>query len=439
MQFKDDIFFCKMRKLYVHIGKHRSGTVFLEKKVFKNLNEVNYIDVRDKYWKYYRYFFKIADTVMTEKDFNAIKSFLNEKASKEKNLISYEGFSGDDYFRLRSKSVSDVLRDVRKLIDGFDFKIIVVLREQSSLIASLYKRYICKGGYKDIYNFVKDEIHLSDLNHYNYTKELEEVFGKDNIYILLYENFLSDDTANKKTETVKNLLKFIGERHIPKLDITKKPRTKLGKLKSRVVNKGYEEFQIRISRLINPFFKSGFNPNGLIPAIPIPIFSGGFRFEFEFIPKLILMNRFFEAISPKYEMPKDLKRKINRYYLGSNKKLNQKNVDWKDIEEDINDLERDVQAVAADDQKLKEGLDKIEKNVVFAVQEFNEDKLKRRQRARSTAQHGSPRGFMAEGREPERTIPRHLRTRSYDRTTAKRQAERDIAAGVAEYYEKQGR
>lgn len=299
---------------------HRSGTYFLEKKVFKNLKDVNYIDMRDKHKQYYKkYYLKITDSKLTEKDFKIIKSFINKKATKQKNLISYEGFSGVNYMALKKKSFSDVFKDVRRLVEGFDFKIILVLREQSSFITSLYKRYICRGGYEDIYNFIKTQIHLPNHDYYSYVKKLEEIFGAGNIYILLFENFLSSDTTNRKKETIKKLLDFIGERKMPKLDTPKNPNSKLSKLRNRVMNKGYEKLQINISRLINPLFRSDFNPDGFFPGV-LPVLTSN-SIEFKFIPEFLLKNRFFEAISDKYDMPKELQRRIKRFYFKSNKKL----------------------------------------------------------------------------------------------------------------------
>ncbi len=81
------------------------------------------------------------------------------------------------------------------------------------------------------------------------------------------------------------------------------------------------------------------------------------------------------------------------------------------------------------------------------AQEFKEDKLKRRKRAKATAlsNQGSPRGFMARGRKKSRehardanpqNRPRRLRTlksQPYERTAEKRVARRDIEEGLSEY------
>jgi len=304
--------------MYVHIGNHRSGSVFLEKKIFKNLKDVNYIDIRAEHISYYKYFLKLGESEMTEKDFELFKNFLKEKATKERNLISYEGFSGVNFRSLRKNSTDQIFKDLKKAVEDFNFKIILVLREQSSFITSHYKRYICRGGYSNISNFVKNEIDLPNHNYYNLVKKLEEVFGTDNIYILLFENFPNYDPTGIKTKTIRALLDFIGEKEMPKNYIQLNSNSKLSKLKNRIVNKGYEKLQISISRFINPLFRSDFNSKGIIPVLPIPSFSG---WRFEFIPKILLMNRFFEIISKKYEMPKELQCEIKSYYLKSNTQL----------------------------------------------------------------------------------------------------------------------
>ncbi len=321
----------KLKKtMYIHIGMHRSGTVFLEKKVFKTLKDINYIDVREEYPDFYKHFVALSDSMIKDSDpeFKALKDFLKEKAKKEKNLISYEGFSGVNYRSLRNKkfqtfkdSIYQIFNDLKKLTENFDLKIILVLREQTSFITSLYKRYIGRGGYEDIYKFIENEIDLPNHDYYAYARELEKFFGAGNIYMLLYENFPPYDTTGIKANTIRALLDFVGEKEMPELEKAVNPESKISKLKNRVVNKGYEDLQIRASRIINPWFRSGFNPNGIFPVLPI-LTPNGMRFKF--IPELILKNRLFEAISSKYEMPKGLQRKIKKYYLASNKKLNQK-------------------------------------------------------------------------------------------------------------------
>ena len=98
-----------------------------------------------------------------------------------------------------------------------------------------------------------------------------------------------------------------------------------------------------------------------------------------------------------------------------------------------------MQAAAIVDKKLKENLDEIEKTIVFNVQEFKESKIIGHRRGKDAGQHGSPTGYKAEGKQTgwkdtKRTIPRHLRTRPYDRTAAKRQTEMErMEEGLAEY------
>ena len=108
-------------------------------------------------------------------------------------------------------------------------------------------------------------------------------------------------------------------------------------------------------------------------------------------------------------------------------------VDWKAVEEDVAKVEKDTQAATAVDESIGKELGQIGKGA-----EVGEVKAKRRKRARDTAKHGSPGGFMARGREPDRTIPRNIRMKptskrggfqgrpGYNRAAAKRATRREI-------------
>ena len=100
-------------------------------------------------------------------------------------------------------------------------------------------------------------------------------------------------------------MEFIGETKVPE-----------GEFEKRTVNKGYNNFQIKISRLINPLFKSKFNPKGL-PAVPIPKLNG---FGFDFLPKMLLTNKFFENIGSEFIMPNKLRERINKIYADERNK-----------------------------------------------------------------------------------------------------------------------
>jgi len=240
-------------------------------------------------------------------------------ASKNRNLISSEALCGGMFSLNCCETRHRILKDLKKIFKDFDIKIILGIREQISLILSFYKQYLQEGGAKSLTGFLCTIMGDGFKNDFNtehpffkrfeygeYIEDIAATFGKDNVYVYLFENLKKD-----KRTFLKNLLNFLGEKKIPVFE-------------DKVHNKGYGATQVRIARGLNRFFKSRLNPKGVLPPI-IGIPNTKLKINLLRIIRMWLQSSLTQKlIYKKYYIPSPLKLKIKSRYLSSNRKISEK-------------------------------------------------------------------------------------------------------------------
>lgn len=159
------------KQVFFHVGLGKTGSTFLQYRVFPKLRGVKYIQ-RTKY-----------------RDFKYAK--LIENSSDQKFLVSNE-FD------------QQLEREARKIASKYpSAKIIVVLRRQDSWIASQYRRYVKNGLPKTFEEFI-------DINHDDGIWDREDLFFHKKL-IMLEEVFGSRPLVLFHDELVKNPHSFIGK------------------------------------------------------------------------------------------------------------------------------------------------------------------------------------------------------------------------------------
>jgi len=152
-----------MKKVFIHVGLHRTGTTFLQQHVFPKLN-ANFIHVDAK--------------------------DINKKLpiGTGINLLSSEYFSGAPLdFKNPNYGATDRFDIADRLKQLYpDAKIILVGREYTSWKDSLYNQYVKSQGYITREHF-NEQFDDNYTNFGVYIKYLEKLFGKDKVNILLYE------------------------------------------------------------------------------------------------------------------------------------------------------------------------------------------------------------------------------------------------------------
>jgi hypothetical protein len=112
-------------------------------------------------------------------------------------VVSFERFSGNPFSGgYDSKEIADRLAEVFP-----EARVLVVLREQRSMIVSTYKQYVREGGALPPSKFMRPPTSRSmrvpwfDLRHFEYHHLLayyRRLFGPDAVLALTYEQFIAD-------------------------------------------------------------------------------------------------------------------------------------------------------------------------------------------------------------------------------------------------------
>ena len=115
-------------------------------------------------------------------------------------VVSFERFSGNPFSGgYDSKEIANRLAEVFP-----DARILVVIREQRSMIVSTYKQYVREGGALPPRQFIKPPTSKSmrvpwfDLRHFEYHHLLSyyrQLFGSDRVLALTFEQFAADPVA----------------------------------------------------------------------------------------------------------------------------------------------------------------------------------------------------------------------------------------------------
>ena len=158
-----------MKKVFIHVGLHRTGSTFLQKHVFPKL-DVNFIHV----------------------DAKNLKNKFPLKDGKI-NLISSENFSGSPLnFESKNYGVDERYKLADKLKENYpDAEILLVLRECSSWKKSLYNQYV-KGKRYISKEYFNKKFGNNFLNFKEYIKYLENLFGTMNVHVFVYEDLKYD-------------------------------------------------------------------------------------------------------------------------------------------------------------------------------------------------------------------------------------------------------
>ena len=177
-------------QIYIHVGLHRTGSTFLQKKIFPQLesensnfifNPISLIKIlNEEYIKPLTNLKKIDFCEIKKKiEFEIQK--LKEQYKKEKNLkimISNESLIPDNFFY---KNKLDLFSPLINLNDIFNKPIILIfIRERESLTRSIYNQHFKTGNYKNFNEFLNgfEEPNI-DINKINFSL-LFKTFSKDN-------------------------------------------------------------------------------------------------------------------------------------------------------------------------------------------------------------------------------------------------------------------
>jgi len=196
------------RTLYVHIGLHKTGSTFLQSNLFVSENGFHQFN-RKKARKLIVENGKGNN--LTKEDKNEIDAFVKESTQQGLvPILSHERFSG---YMLGDKDDRLFIWERLKSLD-YKIKIILLIREQKSLIFSSWKQVIRDGASISLSNYLGNPMpkpnqhplpNFEYFDHQTTFNFLVEVFGKENVCILPFEMLTKD-----KSKFLKLLARFFG-------------------------------------------------------------------------------------------------------------------------------------------------------------------------------------------------------------------------------------
>ena len=243
-----------MEQIYFHIGFHKTGTTWLQNKLFLNTDHFNLINNHTQPWND-----KLIKYIITKhsNDFEANKllEIIKPRIKKNKiNIISAERLSGHPY-----SAGYDTKLIAEKIHKTFPYaKIIVVTREYKSFVISTFKQ-IVKQGYPGSFNeyINRDNWYFPTtskyyFDHQNTVNLYKKLFNEENVLELNFNTFKSN-----KDVFLHSISKFIGKNI--NINISQQ---------NDVVNKTYSNNKIRAIKFLNKFRRTEYNQYPLIILNP---------------------------------------------------------------------------------------------------------------------------------------------------------------------------
>lgn len=229
----------------VHIGYPKTGSTFLQQRVFPQLDDIEYVD--------FHTCVKLFEDVIylddLDFDFQRSKKTLEKYSSK--SLFSQEALTGAPY-TFKGLNRSRIPHRLKEL--GFT-QIIITVRNQVAIIDSMYRQYIYQGGVMKFVDFLNLDgkwnhyLRGYNLDYLKYDRLVSlyyDVFGKENVLVLPQE------LLRENQDTFVQLISDFMKVDIPKL----KP--------SKSSNESLSNLSTALMRVINHFTFNSQRPNHLI-------------------------------------------------------------------------------------------------------------------------------------------------------------------------------
>lgn len=154
----------------VHIGLHKTGTTFLQRRVFPKLGGTV------QYWA--------SPRLICQSGGWAAQADLPEDLQQTPILVSSEGISGTLYRNDLSR-----VRALKSLDP--EIRIIVSIRRQDRMLRSLYWQAV-KSGFVGSYRKYQQQIFGSGkLDYFRFVEEIRKDFGADRVLVLLFEDIVA--------------------------------------------------------------------------------------------------------------------------------------------------------------------------------------------------------------------------------------------------------
>lgn len=293
----------------IHIGYNKTGSTWLQDVLFprRDLGFLSFLDMKDRE-EIYR---STVSQHALSFDGSKIRAYYEAKINTPENkgllpIFSCERFSGDPHSGgYDTKEIADRLKAVFP-----KSKIIIVVREQQSMLLSTYRQYVRAGGARSLAGYFNPpergsrRVPMFDFNYFQYDKLItyyQRLFGEEHVLVLPYE------WLRKKPEKyVAEILSFcqlnVSTEAISKLPFNQK------------VNRGYGRITLALKRKYNRYFLD----NGLNPGAPWGLPEGAERKVVRFLKRIDQLAPKSWQTAGEKRLKKYIKKQTDGLYSASN-------------------------------------------------------------------------------------------------------------------------
>lgn len=180
-----------MKKLYLHIGTHKTGTSSLQQLCYKYYRELNNENINILRHNEIPYKSNFNDgSVAREKLVISLNKWLEKNLKPyEKHFLCWENFSGDLFtlYENRMRNL-EVLKEA--IPDNLELSLIVVFRRQDDFLQSAYSQAKHQGDFDDSSKHFLNNEYKTGIDWFKYVNELKEVFPKAKLNALPYDKSL---------------------------------------------------------------------------------------------------------------------------------------------------------------------------------------------------------------------------------------------------------
>lgn len=297
-------------QLFLHVGYPKTATTWWQNKIFADHPHIGLIGTSEKYSDWGKH-------LVTIHDFEFDAEFVRESALKvasklqtDRVVISWEHLLGDSAF-----GGDKLVCHMNRLHQCFpEAKIVIFIREQFNMIKSLYKQYVQEGGTWSFGDFLQADypyrifFSRAYLNYFQTIQHYETLFGKDNIYIGLFEQ-----VKHSPQKVIQDIFKW--------MDIPVENQSEV--VTDNQANKSLSEVSIRLLRVINYFLPGRFNGRGPVPYTKTPFLKAATRVGFQNYLDPYLIAPLTSGFSSLY-FPSRIEQSLRTYYAEVNHNLVQK-------------------------------------------------------------------------------------------------------------------
>lgn len=236
-------------KVYIHLGIHKTGSSFLQKEFFSKYKDGSLYVGRSDLTDFKRYILYTDDfEFQPAEGLKIFETIVNRLGSCDRVVLSDEEFYGNPFV-----GILDRKRNIDRLIKvfGTSLYVLILIRNQQSLLNSLYNQYIKTGGtasFKKFLNHKKYPLNFN-LDYLKYDKYLSYIrsrIGERKLDVYLYEEFLES-----KSEVLMRITHFITEKNEVELNVPNP---------NKRINTSLKNGNIPMMRFFNKFIKSPKEP-----------------------------------------------------------------------------------------------------------------------------------------------------------------------------------